>query len=265
METLPVEVVNHILSYLIHPRSSLPGLTEDQSNHDVPKEDQGAIRDLLSVTRPSDTGRAYEDLFCWAEFRHPFNALAATSKRCHELVESYCAHLVKATNRFNLPFAHLDAYGHACVYPDMNQIVYRRLWLQTAPRPCVFCAAAIRDYPYKTVTRLLLACEDCFFAQVFTFEELQQIYHLDDPSLLSVNKIRGSPNYEWILRIDVEALALKLYGTRSFHHSRLPGEKARPCDICLQAGIHRQIGKQSPRRSKRLPAQLKLSPRSQGR
>ena len=32
LEELPVEVINNILSYLVHPRSRLPGLTENESS-----------------------------------------------------------------------------------------------------------------------------------------------------------------------------------------------------------------------------------------
>ncbi|KAF2637087.1 hypothetical protein P280DRAFT_472606 [Massarina eburnea CBS 473.64] len=253
---MPVEVVNHVLSYLIHPRSSLGGLTERQSDHEVPRADQAQVRDKADLTKPADSGRAFENLFSWVEYKHPFLALAETSTRCRELVESYCAHLVKAWNKFNLPFTQLEAYGQACVYPDMSNIVYRRLWLQTAPRVCVFCAAPLSNYPHKPSFGVLLACEDCFYAQTFVLEEVHKIYHLYDPSVLRANNVRGSAQYEWILRIDVEALALKVYGTRAFHHARRH-EEARPCDICLRIGIVTEVGDLLPGRRKIMPAHVK--------
>jgi hypothetical protein len=66
---------------------------------------------------------------------------------------------------FNLPFAHLDSYGSQCVYPDMSGIVYRRLWLQHAPRKCIYCAATLDCYPFPRVGRIIAACEDCFYRQ----------------------------------------------------------------------------------------------------
>jgi hypothetical protein len=98
---------------------------------------------------------------------HPFNALSLTSRRCHELVENYCSHLVRACNgtMFNLPFAQLDKYGPKCVYPDMSGIVYRRLWLQHAPRRCINCWAVLDCYPFTRLKRLLTTCGNCFYRQ----------------------------------------------------------------------------------------------------
>lgn len=165
LETLPVEVLNHILSYLITPRSRLPGLSEGESAHDFPRPEQHRIKGEEDRASSPDTERFAADLFSWTELRHPFNALAATSKRCCELVESYSAHLVKACNRFNLPFPQMDEYGAESVYPDLSGIVYRRLLLQVTPRPCVFCGGVLSAYPHRSVIRLLLTCEDCFYAQ----------------------------------------------------------------------------------------------------
>ncbi|KAF2691057.1 hypothetical protein K458DRAFT_438768 [Lentithecium fluviatile CBS 122367] len=201
LETLPVEVVNHILSYLVHPRSRLPGLTERQSNYDVSFKEKWT----------PDSNRHFANLLAWAQVRHPFH-----------LVESYCAHLVKACNQFNLPFALLEKYDPNGVYPDLSGIIYRRLWLQTAPRYCMFCSATLSCYPYSPLMRLL-TCEDCFYTQTLTLQEIERLYHIQDSSVLSANMIRGFPNYEWVLRVDVEALALKLYKTRTFH-SILPYE-----------------------------------------
>jgi hypothetical protein len=168
LETLPVEVVNQILSYLIHPRSRLPGLTESQSNFDYSSAEQRRIRDAEDPTTPPDADRPFSDVFAMAELRHPLHVLAATSKRCRELVESYSAHLVKTCNMFHLPFDHMEAHGPHSVYPDLRHIVYRRLWLQTTSRHCVFCGGNLCSYPHKPVMRvaLMLTCEECFYAQV---------------------------------------------------------------------------------------------------
>ena len=182
LETLPVEVVNQILSYLVHPRSRLPGLTERQSNYDVSKTEQRKIKEEEDMTAPPDTHRHFTDVFSWVDIRHPLNVLAGTSKRCRELVESYSAHLVKTCNMFNLPFAHLEAHGPHSVYPDLSRIVYRRLWLQTAPRHCVFCGGNLSSYPHAPMMRLILTCEECFYAQtlvgilLFTLGECVSIF-----------------------------------------------------------------------------------------
>lgn len=221
MEYLPPEVVNHILSYLVHPRSRLPGLTESQSAlRDVGR--QREIKLVEDLKSPPDMDRFAAKLFNWTEVLHPLNALAASSRRCREFVESYCEHLVKSCNRFNLPFARVEEHGHSSVYPSLNSIVYRRLWLQTAPRSCLFCGIFMSQYPHRGF-RLLLCCADCFYAQTLSLYEVQHQYHIIDPAVLTRNGVSGTPNHEWILRIDVEALALRLYGTRAFHDTLSQG------------------------------------------
>jgi hypothetical protein len=44
--------------------------------------------------------------------------------------------------------------------------------------------------------------------------------------------IRGpGPNSPWVLRIDVEAMAFRLYGTRAFHADHVD-QLGKPCSIC---------------------------------
>jgi hypothetical protein len=228
LEQLPVEVFNHILSNLVQPRSRLPGLSEEQSTLDPTV--QRIIKLDEDLQSPPDTERFAADLFAWTSLRHPFNALAASSKRCRGLVESYCAHLVKTCNRFNLPFAQAEDHGADSVYPSLSSIVYRRLWLQTAPRSCVFCGAFLSNYPHVGF-RLLLCCEGCFYSQTLNSDEVISQYHIIDSSILAANNVRSTgPRYEWILRIDVEALAFRLYGTRAFHDTQSRGLDI-PCSI----------------------------------
>ena len=167
LETLPVEIVNQILSHFTHPRSRLPGLTEAQSAHDFPRQAKSEVKSKEDLTQPPDSDRWAADLFSWHLLSHPFHTLSLTSKRCNELVESYCSHLVRSCNgtMFNLPFAQLDKYGCKSVYPDMSGIVYRRLWLQHAPRRCIYCSAVLDCYPFPLVKRVIAACEDCFYRQ----------------------------------------------------------------------------------------------------
>jgi len=162
LDTLPVEVFNHILSYLVHPRSSLPGLTEAQSHH-ASRPARTAIKSREDLTKPSDIDHWAADLFTISFTKHPFNTLSLTSKRCHELVENYCGHRIRICNPFNLPFAHFDEHGSKSVWPDLSAIVYRRLWLQHAPRRCVYCDVVIDQYPFPTLKRLLTGCKDCFY------------------------------------------------------------------------------------------------------
>jgi hypothetical protein len=166
-EKLPAEIVDQILSYLVHPRSRLAGLTEAQSTHTFPKDLRRSIKDQEDLTQPPDTNRWAADIFSLHLLSHPFNALSLTSRRCRQLVEGFCFHLVRQCNgtMFNLPFAQLDKYGSKCVYPDMSGIVYRRLWLQHAPRKCIFCDAVLDCYPFPNVKRLFTSCMDCFYKQ----------------------------------------------------------------------------------------------------
>ena len=165
LERLPVEIVNQILSHLVRPRSRLPGLTEAQSAHDFPRQTKLEIKNREDLTTLPDSQRWAHDIFDFNSLRHPFHVLALTSKRLNEFVESYCGHLVRTCNVFNLPFAHYDKYGAACVYPDLSKIVYRRLWLQHAPRRCIYCHVGLDCYPFSVVKRLIAACEDCFYRQ----------------------------------------------------------------------------------------------------
>ncbi|RMZ68890.1 hypothetical protein GMOD_00002778 [Pyrenophora seminiperda CCB06] len=232
-ETLPVEIVDQILSYLVHPRCRLPGLTEAQSAHTVPEKLKRSIKDQEDLTQPPDGDRWATDIFSLHLFSHPFNALAKTSRRCHAHVEDYCSHLVRACNgtMFNLPFAQLDKYGFKCVYPDMSSIVYRRLWLQHAPRRCVYCYAVLDCYPFSKVNRVITACKGCFYRQALTIDEVSRQYHVSAETILASKHIRGNSSAIWVLRIDVEALALQLYRTRAFHEARKE-QLGRPCSIC---------------------------------
>jgi hypothetical protein len=246
-ESLPVEVFNQILSYLAHPRSRLPGLTEAQSSHTFPKKAKLAIKRLEDLATPADTNRWALDLFNWNAHRHPFHTLSLTSKHCHELVEYYCSHLVRSCNKFNLPFAHFDQYGSQCVYPDMSGIVYRRLWLQHAPRCCVYCYAVMDCYPFPILPkRVVAACEDCFYRLALVsklqlrspttylcisqeVDEVERQYHIPSEAVTASPLIRG--NSMWVLRTDVEALAFQLYGTRAFHAAH-PEQLGKPCSMC---------------------------------
>jgi hypothetical protein len=163
LETLPVEIVDHILSYLIHPCCRLPGLTETQSRFYFSEKQKRSIKDQEDLTQSADSHRWAADIFSLHLLSHPFNALSATSRRCNEFVEGYCSHLVRQCNIFNLPFAQLDKYG--VVHPDLSHIIYRRLWLQHAPRRCIYCSAALDTYPFLLVKRVITACEGCFYRQ----------------------------------------------------------------------------------------------------
>lgn len=166
-EQLPQDVVSNILSYLTHPRSRLPGLTEAQS--ELPVEARRAITDREDLSAPPDTNRWAVNVFALSAERHPFLPLSSTSKRCNRFVEAYCGHLVRVYNgsMFNLPFALLDNKNHGptCVYPDMSGIVYRRLWLQSAPRRCIYCSVVLDTYPFRRVKRLIPSCDPCFYRQ----------------------------------------------------------------------------------------------------
>lgn len=169
LETLPVEIANHILSHLVFPRSRLPGRTEWQSNVYCHELEQRAAKNayFLNPIAAPDFDRFAVDIFAWNEVRHPFNVLALTSRRLRELTEKFCQHLVKTCNKFNLPFAHAEKYGPGSVCPDLDIIVYRRLWLQYAPRRCVFCDVMLSLYPHSKGMKPIAACADCYFAQVY--------------------------------------------------------------------------------------------------
>ncbi|CBX92854.1 hypothetical protein LEMA_P055600.1 [Plenodomus lingam JN3] len=231
LEALPVEIFNQILSHLTHPRSHLPGFTEAQSAHDFPAAAKYAIKGNEDLTQPSVIPNWASDLFSLHQLPHPFNALSLTSRRCNDFVESYCSHLVRACNdtMFNLPFAQFDKHGSRSVYPDLSSIVYRRLWLQHAPRTCVYCYAVLDCYPFLVVKRIMTACMSCFYRQTLTIEEVSSQYHISPAAISSSPYIRGIPG--WLLRIDVEALALQLYRTRAFHNAHKE-QFGKPCSLC---------------------------------
>lgn len=165
LETLPTELVFNILSYLTHPRSRLPGLTEAQSSLDFDPIARSTVKKAEDLTTPADTERWAADLFKNHRNRHPFNTLSLTSRTCNKLVESYCASLAREHRLFNLPYAHFDTHGPNSVWPNLNEIVYRRLWLQYAPRKCIYCFAVMDNYPFPILKRLLTNCEACFYRQ----------------------------------------------------------------------------------------------------
>lgn len=264
LEQLPVEVANHILSYLVQPRSRLPGLTEQESRYDSVR--RSTIKRIEDLKSPPDADRFAAHMFPWNTIRHPFNALAASSKHCRGLVESYCSHLVKSHNRFHLPFAEADKHGADSVYPSLSGIVYRRLWLQTAPRPCLFCGVIISSYPHDPRRfGLMLCCADCFYDQTLSLYEVQHQYHILDTSILAAHSVRSvSPRYEWILRTDVEALALQLYGTRAFHDTQSQGLDV-PCSI-PGCGLNiSRLSISSPPRPRMLPSHISSAPRTRRR
>lgn len=176
LDTLPLDIVNQILSHLVHPRSRLPGLTEAQSAHDFPRETKLETKNREDLTTLPDSLRWAADIFDFHSLRHPFHVLSLTSTRLYAFVETYCAHLVRSCNMFNLPFAHYDTHGPACVYPDLSHIVYRRLWLQHAPRLCIYCHVALDCYPFPVVKRLIAACEDCFYRQTLVRRSSPAVY-----------------------------------------------------------------------------------------
>jgi len=261
LDTLPAEVFNNILARLEYPRSRLPGLTEHQSG--LPRAAKIAIKATEDLTAPPDSERFGANLFDWVKLRHPFNTLAATSRRCRALVESFCAHLVKVNNRFNLPFDLVEKHGIRSIYPDLSNIVYRRLWLQTAPRSCVFCGVhELSRYPHRRVAGLLLTCEDCFYAQMLDLAEIQEQYHIEAQTLIDRNVRCSGPRLEWILRMDVEALAVELYGTRAFH-SINPYVTKRQCRICN--GLQAATRVNSSPWAQRMPPHLNSSRRASRR
>lgn len=170
VEQLPLDVVHHIMSHLTVPRSRLPGLTERQSEHDYSQTEKKAARETYHtnpVAPPDDNEPYIMRVFRTYDYPHPFNALAATSRRWRYNVEWFCAHLVKQCNRFHLPIAQIQQHGSHTVYPDMSGIVYRRLWLQYAPRYCLFCKIPLAQYPFRGHQPVVSCCNDCFMSQIY--------------------------------------------------------------------------------------------------
>ncbi|KAH7414089.1 hypothetical protein DE146DRAFT_601318 [Phaeosphaeria sp. MPI-PUGE-AT-0046c] len=231
LETLPAELVFNILSYLIHPRSRLPGLTEAQSSLDFDPIARSTVKKAEDLTTPADTGRWATDLFKNHHNRHPFHTLSLTSRTCNIFVESYCASLAREHRIFNLPFAQVDSYGPNSVWPDLSRIVYRRLWLQSAPRKCIYCFAVMDRYPFPILKHLLTNCKDCFYRQTLSLDEIERQYHISPHMIFTCPSVRGYRDSVWFLRVDVEALALQLYGTRAFHSAH-QDQFGKPCAIC---------------------------------
>lgn len=66
--------------------------------------------------------------------------------------------------------------------------------------------------------------------RVQTIDEVQRQYHLPSATIFASPRIRGNKS-PWVLRVDVEALALQLYRTREFHDAH-PDQFNKPCLIC---------------------------------
>jgi hypothetical protein len=58
---------------------------------------------------------------------------------------------------------------------------------------------------------------------------VERQYHISPGAIVASPKIRLAGT--WVLRIDVEALALQLYGTRAFHSAHVE-QFGKPCSIC---------------------------------
>ncbi|KAF2002814.1 hypothetical protein P154DRAFT_123595 [Amniculicola lignicola CBS 123094] len=235
LESLPPELVSRILSFLVHPRSRLPGRTERLSSYECPRSEKRAAQVAYhdDFTAPPDTDRWVADMFSIIKVQHPLNELALTSRRMRDHVERFCSHLVRSNNVFNLPFSLLDLNGPRSVYPDMSSIVYRRLWLQFAPRCCIYCSRTVSVYPRHNHFGPLTGCGACFLAQVFEWREVKDFFHLTEQDMLQ-NGVSGTPNFQWVLRSDVEKLALSRWGVKRFHMTsdNEPYEIGEWCRIC---------------------------------
>lgn len=64
-----------------------------------------------------------------------------------------------------------------------------------------------------------------------TVDEVVSQYHISEDTIRRSSTIRGPEGSIWVLRVDVEALALQLYGTRAFHDAH-PDQMGKPCTIC---------------------------------
>jgi hypothetical protein len=62
-----------------------------------------------------------------------------------------------------------------------------------------------------------------------TLEEVDRQYHISPATILASPRV--SVAGDWVLRIDVESLALRLYGTRAFHNAHIE-QFGKPCSIC---------------------------------
>lgn len=169
LEMLPVEIMHSILSYLVHPRSRLPGLTEYQSTRECPEAEKKAAKDAyqLNPTVSPDVDRYAVDLFSIGELHHPINDLASTSKHLRDRTEQYCAHLVKKCSTLNLYFSQADSNDLQAVNPDLSAGIYRRLWLRHGPRYCTYCNALLDSKNERATRTFIEASEDCFYAQVY--------------------------------------------------------------------------------------------------
>jgi hypothetical protein len=190
IESAPAEIVNNILSFLVHPRSRLPGRTEYQSSYDCPEAESKLAKEayyLQNHTSPPDVDRYGARLFDYTQLRHPLNALALTSRFFLKTVEQYCEHLLRVNKVFNLPYPCADSRADA-TYPNMSGIVYRRLWLQWAPRHCLFCNLPMSCYPHKNMSRSpLVVCANCYYAQALVRLTASVFRLLRWPSLLDTN------------------------------------------------------------------------------
>ena len=72
-------------------------------------------------------------------------------------------------------------------------------------------------------------------------------YHISTATVLSSRDIRGNHGSVWVLRVDVEELALQLYRTREFHNARKE-QFGKPCSLCAITRFRPEhhIGKPRP-------------------
>ncbi|KAL5113753.1 hypothetical protein ACEQ8H_008365 [Pleosporales sp. CAS-2024a] len=234
-ERLPTELGENILSYLVYPRSRLPGLTEAQSSVDFDAPTRSILKRSEDLTSPADHNRWAVDIFRAHTNPHPLQALSHASRRCQALVEAYCAHLLNVSSGDAPPMQN-PSPDQLSVQPRPPNLGYRHLWFKFAPRRCIYCSVVIERYPFKKTKWLLASCGNCFFRQALSLDEIEHQYHIPPALIRASPYVRMPmvlPDQEtvWALRTDVEAMALQLYGTRAFHEAH-PEQLGKPCSIC---------------------------------
>ena len=172
LDTLPVELLHEICSYLIGPLSGFPGSTGLHSD-DVP-----LAPDPL----------------------HPFYALAGSCRVLRLAVESYCQRLLR-THRdiMKIKLPDIDRLPDAEPTPTTperkrkakaksREVIYRVLWVKWARSHCAFCGKrSVRRAIFNTLIRCCAKCDAAFWPPKITMSEALKSFNLTKLDLFRPN------------------------------------------------------------------------------
>lgn len=171
-----------------------------------------------------------------------------------------CSTFLLLTSTNTVPIASIQIsvglYTEGCGFSVLRESVFtaRRHWIATPFQGSIGsslpakAASTVKLWYASSSTGLVVVARAKHRAQ--TIDEVQRQYHFSPATIFASHNIRGN-KAPWVLRVDVEALALQLYRTREFHDAH-PEQFDKPCLICAittftnQSDVNKQAIRSHP-------------------